>query len=92
MNPKKDPKQKAKSSGISLEPELINRAKIFAKNNGFGSLSNFARFLITQELNKNEGAKSYLLNETTPSTANATVPTAQRSSVRYALGKTKSRK
>jgi hypothetical protein len=91
MNPKKDPKDKSKSSGISLEPELINRAKLFAKNNGFGSLSNFARFLITQELNKNEGEKSYLLNENTPSPANGIAPHARTSSVRYPAGKTKRR-
>jgi hypothetical protein len=63
MNPKLDPKQKSKSSGISLEPDLIKRGKVFAEKNGFGSLSNLTRFLLTQELNRSEGEPSYKLQE-----------------------------
>ena len=63
MNPKKPAAKKAKSAGISLELDLIKRGKDFAKANGFGSLSNLVRFLITQELKKNEGETSYILRE-----------------------------
>jgi hypothetical protein len=34
-----------------------------AQQLGFGSLSNYTRFLLTQELARARGAKSYKLNE-----------------------------
>lgn len=66
MNPKKPKSRKAKSAGISLEPDLIKSAKDFAERNGFGSLSNWVRFLLTRELKRAEGNASYELTETTP--------------------------
>jgi hypothetical protein len=52
MNPKKPVARKSKSAGISLEPALIKKAKEFSEKNGFGSLSNYVRFLLTQELKR----------------------------------------
>jgi len=69
MNPKKPASRKSKSAGISLEPDLIKRGKEFASKNGLGSLSNFVRFLLTQELSKAEGEQSYILAETPGNTA-----------------------
>ena len=63
MNPKKPNSRKSKSAGISLEPDLIKRAKDFAEKNGFGSLSNLVRFLLTQELIRTDGETSYKLEE-----------------------------
>lgn len=63
MNPKKPKSRKSKSAGISLEPDLIKRAKDFAKKNGFGSLSNLVRFLLTQELSRAKGDPTYKLEE-----------------------------
>lgn len=63
MNPKKPKSRKSKSAGISLEPDLIKRAKDFAEKNGFGSLSNLVRFLLTQELIRTDGETSYKLEE-----------------------------
>ena len=63
MNPKKPISRKSKSAGISLEPDLIKRSKDFAEKNGFGSLSNWARFLLTQELRRADGNPSYKLEE-----------------------------
>jgi hypothetical protein len=63
MNPKKPKSRKSKSAGISLEPDLIKRGKDFAEKNGMKSLSNFVRFLLTQELSKAEGESSYMLSE-----------------------------
>jgi len=95
MNPKKPTSRKSKSAGISLEPDLIKRSKEFAEKNGFGSLSNWVRFLLTQELSRAEGKASYTLAENPGKTSclsgvddaiaepNATAPNAQRSSVSY---------
>ena len=63
MNPKKPKSRKSKSAGISLEPDLIKRAKDFSEKNGFGSLSNLVRFLLTQELIRTDGETSYKLEE-----------------------------
>jgi hypothetical protein len=63
MNPKKPISRKSKSAGISLEPDLIKRSKDFAEKNGFGSLSNWVRFLLTQELRRADGNLSYKLEE-----------------------------
>lgn len=64
MSVKKPANTKSKNSGISLEPDLIKRGKDFAEKNGFGSLSNWTRFLLTQELKRAEGELSYKLEET----------------------------
>ena len=100
MNPKKPTSRKSKSAGISLEPDLIKRSKEFAEKNGFGSLSNWVRFLLTQELSRAEGKASYTLAENPGKTSclsgvddaiaepNATAPNAQRSSVSYRQKKT----
>lgn len=66
MNPKKPKSLKSKSAGISLEPDLIKRGKDFAEKNGFGSLSNWVRFLLTQELSRADGKVSYTLQESSP--------------------------
>lgn len=66
MNPKKPKSRLSKSAGISLEPNLIKRGKDFAEKNGFGSLSNWTRFLLTQELSRAEGKASYTLQENSP--------------------------
>jgi hypothetical protein len=63
VNPKKPISRKSKSAGISLEPDLIKRSKDFADKNGFGSLSNWVRFLLTQELSRAAGKSSYKLEE-----------------------------
>jgi len=63
MNPKKSISRKSKSAGISLEPDVIKRSKDFANKNGFGSLSNWVRFLLTQELRRADGNPSYKLEE-----------------------------
>jgi hypothetical protein len=63
MNPKKPISRKSKSAGISLEPDVIKRSKDFADKNGFGSLSNWVRFLLTQELRRADGNPSYKLEE-----------------------------
>ena len=63
MSAKKPANRKSKNSGISLEPDLIKRSKDFAEKNGFGSLSNWARFLLTQELSRAAGKSSYKLEE-----------------------------
>ena len=63
MNPKKPISRKSKSAGISLEPDLIKGSKDFAEKNGFGSLSNWVRFLLTQELSRAAGNPSYKLEE-----------------------------
>jgi hypothetical protein len=54
---------KSQSAGISLEPDLKREAKALAQQLGFGSLSNYIRFLLTQELARARGEKSYKLNE-----------------------------
>lgn len=69
MNPKKPISRKSKSAGISLEPDLIKRSKDFAEKNGFGSLSNWVRFLLTQELSRAAGNPSYKLEEISKPTA-----------------------
>ena len=69
MNPKKPISRKSKSAGISLEPDLIKGSKDFAEKNGFGSLSNWVRFLLTQELSRAAGNPSYKLEEVSNPTA-----------------------
>ena len=69
MNPKKPISRKSKSAGISLEPDVIKRSKVFAEKNGFGSLSNWVRFLLTQELSRAAGNLSYKLEEVSKPTA-----------------------
>lgn len=103
MNPKKPSSRKSKSAGISLEPDLIKRSKEFAEKNGFGSLSNWVRFLLTQELSRAEGkssytlaenpAKSYSLSDTADEfpQPNAPAPNAQRCKVSYRQKKTDKR-
>jgi hypothetical protein len=53
----------SESAGISLEPDLKRDARQLAEQMGFGSLSNYTRFLLTQELARARGEKSYKLNE-----------------------------
>jgi hypothetical protein len=55
----------SESAGISLEPDLKLEARQLAEKMGFGSLSNYTRFLLTQELARDRGEKSYKLNEDT---------------------------
>ena len=69
MSLKKPANRKSKNSGISLEPDLIKRSKDFADKNGFGSMSNWVRFLLTQELNRSAGNPSYKLEEVSKPTA-----------------------
>jgi hypothetical protein len=65
--PKKRLARNSESAGISLEPDLKNAARQLAEQLGFGILSNYTRFLLTQELARARGEKSYKLNEeTTP--------------------------
>ena len=52
----------AGAAGTSLEPDLKQDARQLAEQMGFGSLSNFTRFLLTQELARAKGEKSYKLN------------------------------
>ena len=63
MSLKKPANRKSRNSGISLEPDLIKRSKDFAEKNGFGSLSNWVRFLLTQELSRAAGNPSYKIEE-----------------------------
>lgn len=63
MNQKKSKSQKSESAGISLEPDLKRDARELAERMGFGSLSNYTRFLLTQELARARGEKCYKLNE-----------------------------
>lgn len=51
MNPKKPKHLKSVPAGISLEPALTKRAKAKAKTEGYGSLSAYVRFVLTQALN-----------------------------------------
>jgi hypothetical protein len=69
MNPKKPVARKSKSAGISLEPALIKQAKEFSEKNGFGSLSNYVRFLLTQELKRLDTGERLII-ETAQSTVN----------------------
>ena len=69
MNPKKPVARKSKSAGISLEPALIKKAKEFSEKNGFGSLSNYVRFLLTQELKRLDTGERLII-ETAQSTVN----------------------
>lgn len=59
MHPKKCLARNSESAGISLEPDLKHEAKQM----GFGSLSNYTRFLLTQELARARGERNYKLNE-----------------------------
>ena len=60
---KKIEARKSESAGISLEPDLKRAARQLAEQMGFGTLSNYTRFLLTQELARARGEKSYKLNE-----------------------------
>lgn len=83
-----------------MEPDLIKRSKEFAEKNGFGSLSNWVRFLLTQELSRADGKSSYTLAENPGKTSclsdtpddftkpNTPAPDARRSSVSYRQKKT----
>lgn len=67
MKPERRAARNSESAGISLEPDLKRAARQLAEQMGFGSLSNYTRFLLTQELARARGEKSYKLNEeTTP--------------------------
>lgn len=50
MNQKKDQSEKVRNAGISLEPKLIERVKVYARKTGFGTISNLSRFLLMREL------------------------------------------
>ena len=63
MPPKKSLARNSESAGISLEPDLKHEAKQLAEQMGFGSLSNYTRFLLTQELARARGERNYKLNE-----------------------------
>jgi len=63
MDSEKSKSRNSQSAGISLEPDLKREAKQLALQLGFGSLSNYTRFLLTQELARARGDKSYKLNE-----------------------------
>jgi hypothetical protein len=63
MSSKKIEARKSESAGISLEPDLKLAARQLAEQMGFGTLSNYTRFLLTQELARARGEKSYKLNE-----------------------------
>jgi hypothetical protein len=63
MNEEKPTSRYSRSAGISLEPDLKEAARLLAEQMGFGSLSNYTRFLLTQELARARGEKSYKLNE-----------------------------
>ena len=52
MNPKKPKHLKSVPAGISLEPALTKRAKAVAVAEGYGSLSAYVRFVLTQALNE----------------------------------------
>ena len=52
MNPKKPKHLKSVPAGISLEPALTKRAKAVAVSEGYGSLSAYVRFVLTQALNE----------------------------------------
>jgi hypothetical protein len=62
MTPKKRTARNSESAGISLEPDLKRNARQLAVQMGFGSLSNYTRFLLTQELARARGETSYKLN------------------------------
>jgi hypothetical protein len=66
MTERKRSSRNSESAGISLEPDLKRDARQLAEQMGFGSLSNYTRFLLTQELARARGEKSYKLNEETP--------------------------
>jgi hypothetical protein len=66
MTPKRRSPRNSESAGISLEPDLKRDARQLAEQMGFGSLSNYTRFLLTQELARARGEKCYKLNEETP--------------------------
>ena len=51
MNPKKPKHLKSIPAGISLEPALTKKAKAVAKAEGYGSLSAYVRFILTQAIN-----------------------------------------
>lgn len=50
MKPERRAARNSESAGISLEPDLKRAARQLAEQMGFGSLSNYTRFLLTQEL------------------------------------------
>jgi len=50
MNPKKPDRLRAKSAGISLEPDLIQKLRVHAAKEGFNTLSALARHVLTKLL------------------------------------------
>ena len=56
MNPKKPKKLKSVPAGISLEPALTDAARAIAKREGYGTLSAYVRFVLTQAVNSAEQA------------------------------------
>jgi hypothetical protein len=52
MNPKKEEGERARNAGISLEPEIKEKATAFAKASGFKSLSALAHKLLLDALQK----------------------------------------
>jgi hypothetical protein len=52
MNPRKPQRIKSKSAGISLEPELVQQARVLAAQRGLNSLSALVRALLVRELGR----------------------------------------
>ena len=50
MNPKKPQSEKSKSAGISLPPDLAQRARVLSAQRGFSGLSGLVRNLLAKEL------------------------------------------
>jgi hypothetical protein len=63
MDSQKIKARKLETAEISLELDLKGAARQLAEQMGFGTLSNYTRFLLTQELARARGEKSYKLNE-----------------------------
>lgn len=51
------PSEKARNTGISLPPRLIEQARTVAKEEGYGTLSALVRKLLTDYLRDNKRAK-----------------------------------
>jgi hypothetical protein len=56
VNPKKPKALRSKPAGISLEPKLIDSARVIAKREGYWSLSAYVRYVLTQAVNAAEQA------------------------------------
>jgi len=50
MNPRKPQRMKSRSAGISLEPQLVQRARVLAAQRGYNGLSALVRALLIREL------------------------------------------